>query len=95
VSKREDSSLVPRWSDRLAAKSGFRDPKPEVQAKKVLLNKWEPCNQVQSLNSPDASIADRFQKTFVEPLSASKEAVMRELFPMKSARRGKATLVSH
>jgi hypothetical protein len=75
---------------RLAAKSAYRDPKPKVQAKKVLLSKWKPRNQVHIINSPDVS-CDRFHKTFVELPSASKEAAMRELFLMKSARRGKAT----
>jgi len=31
---------IPRRSDRLAAKSIFRDPQPEKQARRVLLNKW-------------------------------------------------------
>jgi hypothetical protein len=72
VSRNVDSSLVPRRSDRLAAKSGYRDPKLEVQAKKVLLSKWKLRTQERSLNSPDASIADTFHKTFAEPLSETK-----------------------
>ena len=94
VSRHVDSSLVPRRSDRLTAKSGYRDPKPEIQAKKVLLSKWKPRNQDRSLNSPDASIADRFHNTFAEPLSETKQAAMCELFPTKSARRGRAAQVS-
>jgi len=93
VSRHVDYSLVPRRSDRLAAKSGYRDPKTEVQAKKVLLSKWKPRNQDRSLNSPDASIVDRFHKTFADPLSATKQAAMCELFPTKSTRRGRAAQV--
>jgi hypothetical protein len=37
---RIDDSVVPRHSDRLAAKSVFRDPQPEKQAKRVMMNKW-------------------------------------------------------
>jgi hypothetical protein len=39
--RRQPASLVPRRSDRLAAKSAFRDPNPEEQEKRVLVNKWE------------------------------------------------------
>ena len=35
-----DHDLVPRRSDRLAAKSAYRDPVPEKQARRVLPGKW-------------------------------------------------------
>jgi hypothetical protein len=37
--RRVPASVIPRRSDRLAAKSAFRDPNPEKQAKRVLVNK--------------------------------------------------------
>jgi len=39
VSRVRDENLVARRSDRLAAKSVFRDPKPENQAKRVMLGR--------------------------------------------------------
>jgi hypothetical protein len=87
VSRLDDSVFVPRRSDRLAAKSIYHDPNPEKQAKRVLLNKWrrEPANRSQTL---DPAIAAKFHETFAGPLSASKKATMRELFPMAGARKG-------
>jgi hypothetical protein len=84
VSRLDDSVFVPRRSDRLAAKSIHRDPNPEKQAKCVLVNKWrhEPANRSQT---PDPAIAAKFHETFAGPLSASKQAAMRELFPMGAA----------
>jgi len=74
--------LVPRRSSRLAQTAHLREPKPEAQAKKVLLQKWRP---VRSPAAPqqalDLSIGDKFRKVFREPLSASKSDAMRELFP--------------
>jgi hypothetical protein len=73
VSRLDDSAFVPRCSDRLAAKSIYRDPNLEKQVKRVLLNKWrhEPVNGSQT---PDPAIAAKFHKTFAGPLSASKKA---------------------
>ena len=77
-------NLVPRCSDRPAAKSVYRDPNPKKQAKRVLLNKWQPSTSAPrpSPVTPDASIATRFHNTFEDPLSSSKRATMREFFPM-------------
>ena len=54
--------LVPRRSDRLAAKSVYRDPQPEKQAKRVMPNKWQPSSSAPrlSLVTSDAAIAARF-----------------------------------
>lgn len=79
-SRSVDSVSVPRRSDRLAAKSCFRDPQPEKQAKRVLVNKWHRRPSEKPQFTPDTSIATKFHKTFTEPLS-SKRAAMRELFP--------------
>jgi hypothetical protein len=85
-SRRPARSLVPRRSDRLAAKSACRDPVPEKQARRVLLSKWEhrPSNP---RSSPDDAVAVRFRSTFAEPMSSSKKAALRELFPECAARR--------
>jgi hypothetical protein len=79
--------MVPRQSDWLTAKSAYHDPKPEKQAKRVLLNKWQrqPANAVQI---PDESITTKFHETFAEPLSSSKRAAMWELYPKAGAMRG-------
>jgi hypothetical protein len=83
--------FIPRHSDRLAAKSIHRDPNQEKQVKRVLLNKWTrwPMNGSQT---PDPAIAAKFHETFVGPLSTSKQAAMRELFPMAGARMGTVLL---
>ena len=84
--------LVPRRSDRLAAKSIYRDPNPEKQGKRVLLNKWHLSSSAPrpSPVTPDASIATRFHETFQEPLSSSKRAALQELFLMHGAHRRRA-----
>lgn len=56
-----------------------RDPVPEKQARRVLLSKWE--GRPADSKTPDTAIANRFRETFAEPLSSSKVAAMRELFP--------------
>lgn len=81
VARDVDDCWVPRRSDRLAAKSAFRDPQPEKQAKRVLVNKWTRRPEAASRCTPDATIAARFHDTFTAPLSSSKREAMRELFP--------------
>jgi hypothetical protein len=78
---RRDTSVVPRRSDRLAGMSPMRHPKPEIQAKRVTLNKWKPPSHSPQLQMPDESIALKFHQTFAEPLSSSKRVAMRVLFP--------------
>lgn len=72
---------VPRRSTRLAAKSAFRDPQPEKQARRVLPNKWAGLPEDVVSNTPDATVAVKFHEAFTEPLSSSKREAMRELFP--------------
>jgi hypothetical protein len=88
VSRVQVENLVPRRSDRLAAKSVYRDPNPERQAKRVLLSKWQPSTSAprSAPATPDLTIATRFHETFQEPLSASKREAMQELFPLAGAR---------
>jgi hypothetical protein len=93
VSRVPVENLIPRHSDRLAAKSVYCDPQPEKQAKRVMLNKWRPSSSAprSSPVTPDASIATHFHGTFQEPLSSSKHVAMQELFPMAGACRRQAT----
>lgn len=78
---RQVNSVVPRRSTRIASMSHLPDPRPEEQAKKVMLRKWRPAAGSSPPQSPDVSYADKFHQTFEEPLSSSKHAAMRELFP--------------
>jgi hypothetical protein len=66
---------------RIASMTQLRDPRPEEQAKKVMLRKWRLAARASPPHSPDASFAEKFHQTFKEPLSSSKRAAMRELFP--------------
>jgi len=86
TSRAIDDEWVPRRSDRLAAKSAFRDPQPEKQAKRVLVNKWTRKPENAPSSTPDAAIASKFHDTFTAPLSSSKRAAMRELFPRRAGR---------
>ena len=67
-------NLVPRHSDRLAAKSIYHDLNPKKQAKRVMLSKWQPLASAPQLApaTPDATIATWFHETFQMPLSLSK-----------------------
>jgi hypothetical protein len=71
---------IPRRSDRLAAKSVFRDLNPEKQDKRVLVNKWEGRLDDAVTNTPDASIAIKFHEAFDGPVSGCKRECIRALF---------------
>lgn len=85
-----DHGSVPRRSDRLAVKSAYCDPVPEKQARRVLLGCWNNQHVASYRNTPDATVATRFHATFLEPLSSTKRAAMRELFPRPGPRRSRA-----
>lgn len=78
--RREPENLIPRRSDRLAAKSAFREPNLEKQAKRVLVNKWEGRPDDAITNTPDDAIADKFHTVFGGPVSPRKRQAMRVLF---------------
>jgi hypothetical protein len=78
--RREPENFIPRRSDRLAAKSVFRDPNPEKQAKRVLVNKWEGRPDDAVTNTPDEGIALKFHAAFGGPVSPRKLEYMRMLF---------------
>jgi hypothetical protein len=66
----------------LAAKSAFRDPNPEKQAMRVLVNKWENRTLDEPVEASDDRIAEIFHNTFKEPLDSPTREAMRELmFP--------------
>jgi hypothetical protein len=77
---------IPRRSDRLAAKSVFRDPHPESQARRILLNKWAGRPEDAVTNTPDATISTKFHEQFGASVSSSKREAIRELFPMRGSR---------
>ena len=59
----------------------MRHQNPEIQAKRVMINKWRSPSDCPQLKTPDETIAIKFHQTFTEPLSSTKRAAMRELFP--------------
>lgn len=75
-------------SERLAAKSAYRDPHPEKQACRVLLSKWEGRDHP---NTPDPTIATRFQETFDDSIPTERRNNMREVFPMLGSRAARST----
>lgn len=81
--RRDDSELVPKRSSRLAAKSRYREAKPEAQARKVMLKKLG--FEVQTA-VPDEVSFEEFQELFALPLSASKREAMDILFPGRRQR---------
>lgn len=76
-----DSSWWVRRSERLAAKSAYRDPQPERQARRVMLNRWEGRRDDARLEIADPVIAQRFKAAFSSDAPASRREAMRELFP--------------
>jgi hypothetical protein len=77
--RREPPNIVPRRSTRLAGKSPFRDPNPEKQAKRVLVNKWENKPSGAGSATPDNTVAEKFHSHFTEPVPDYKWEAMREL----------------
>lgn len=82
----DPESLIPRHSDRLAAKAVFCDPNPEKKAKRVLINKWEHRTK-DDVTIPDSSIVAKFHETFAEPISSNTRVAMHELlYPLRGTR---------
>lgn len=82
-----DADWTPRRSSRLAAKSVYRDPEPERQAKKIMLGKWKdvPTNAV-----PDLALDEEFQKAFAAASLSARKQAMAVMFPRAGARRPNA-----
>jgi hypothetical protein len=84
VASPHDEAWLPRRSSRLAAKSGFRDPNPERQAKRIMIAKW---TGKAASHVADQAVDEEFRSAFeAATLSARKEA-MAAMFP----RRGNKT----
>jgi hypothetical protein len=79
----EDIELVPKRSARLAAKSKYREQKPEAQARKVMMKRLGV--ELETQLSDEASFQE-FQTAFKLPLSLSTREAMLVLFPGKKQR---------
>jgi hypothetical protein len=73
----DDSELVPKRSARLAAKSRHREPKPEAQARKVMMKR---LGLEVETELPDEASFDEFQTVFTLPLIATTREAMEALF---------------
>jgi hypothetical protein len=79
----EDDDFVPKRSIRLAKKSAHREPKPEAQARKVMLKRIG--LEVETAR-PDEATFDEFQTVFAIPLTESTREAMDVLFPGRKQR---------
>jgi len=89
----EDQAWLPRRSSRLAAKSAFRDPNPERQAKRIMISRW---TGNAAGHVADQDVDDEFRAAFeAASLSARKEA-MAAMFPRRGSRTqpARSTLVT-
>uniref|UniRef100_K3ZDB4 Uncharacterized protein n=1 Tax=Setaria italica TaxID=4555 RepID=K3ZDB4_SETIT len=69
-----DDDWIPRRSVRLAAKSAFRDPNHEKQARRAVTN------------TPDDMIATKFHEAFANAHPSSRREAMREFFRLRGGR---------
>lgn len=79
----EDDELVPKRSARLAAKSKHREPRPEAQARKVMMKR---LGVEVETELPDEASFNEFQTAFKLPLSSSTREAMQVLFPGRKQR---------
>ena len=80
----KEDDIVPKNNARLAAKNKFREPKPEAQARKVMMKRlgFETPTEL-----PSQASFKKFQQAFTLPLSTMKEA-MRALFLGRRHKKG-------
>lgn len=71
-----DKQLIPKRSTWLAVKSKHREPKPEAQARKVMMKR---LGVHVEMKLPDEASFDEFQTTFALPLSESTREAMQVL----------------
>ena len=81
--ERDDEELIPKRSARLAAKSRFREPKPEAQARKVMMKRLGVEVETQL---PNEASFQEFQAAFTLPLTPSTREAMKVLFPERKQR---------
>jgi hypothetical protein len=79
----EDDEWIPKRSARLAAKSKFREAKPEAQARKVMMKKLG--LQIET-KEPDEASFDEFHTAFRQPLSPTVREALQVLFPGRMQR---------
>jgi hypothetical protein len=79
----EDEDWIPKRSARLAAKSKFREEKPEAQARKVMMRRLGLDSETVV---PDEASFEEFQTAFTLLLSPSKRDAMNALFPGRKQR---------
>ena len=82
-----DDDFVPKRCARLAAKSKFREPKPEAEARKVMMKRLglETPTKV-----PDAASFEEFQQAFALPLSPMTREAMDWLVLIRRGMKGAA-----
>ena len=78
-----DDELIPKRSARLAAKSRHREPRPEVQARKVMMKKLGV--EVPTEHLDEASF-NEFQTAFTTPLPDATREAMQVLVPCRKLR---------
>ena len=83
----DDGDIVPKRSARFAAKNKLRAPKPEAQARKVLMKE---LGLLVETAKPDKASFEELQRTFKEPPwprpLVIKREVMQVLFPGRCRR---------
>lgn len=80
---RSDEDFIPKRSVRLAAKSMHRDPKPEAQARKVMMKR---LGLEVETERPDEASFDDFRTAFTAPLAEDTREAMNVLFPGRKQR---------
>lgn len=80
---RTNEQLVPKRSARLAKKSKHREPKPDAQARKVMMKRLGVHVETEH---PDEASFDEFQTAFKLPLSDTTREAMQELLPARKQR---------
>jgi hypothetical protein len=80
---KQTDGAFPKRSARLAAKSGHREPKPEAQARKIMMKKLGVHVQTEA---PDEASFDEFQTAFIEPVQQTTREAMDALFQVRKQR---------
>lgn len=85
-----DPDFVPKRSARLAAKSGFREGRPDAQAHRVMLR----CLGLGKgpIAQDDASF-NEFQNIFAKPLTPSRRSALEALFPGRKSKAADAATI--
>jgi hypothetical protein len=82
-----DNDFVPKRSARLAAKSKFRELKPEAQVRKVMMKR---LGLETLIEVPDEASFEEFQQAFALSLLPMMRETMDALFPIRRGYKGAA-----